>query len=81
MSFWERFKTFEPALLGAVLAAIVGTLALWGIDASAIGDRLGNSWALLYPAIILLQGWWVRGKVYSPGTVAEEYEPKHRAEV
>lgn len=80
MSLWERLKTFEPALLGAAIAAVVGTLALWGIDVSAIGDRIDGSWALLYPVIILVQGWWVRGKVYSPGTVAEDYEPKHRAE-
>lgn len=71
LTAWQRIKTFEPALLRAVVLAVVGVLALWGLDLTEWGDRIVNSWTLLFPVLFLVQGWWTRGVVTPQNAVVE----------
>lgn len=59
-SWWARLRTAEPALVRAVVAALVGALLIWGVDLTQWGDRVNATWALLFPLIALVQGWWTR---------------------
>lgn len=63
LSWWERVKSFEPALLRAVVVAVVGVLALVGIDATETGDKIVTGWTYLFSLIPLLQAWWTRAAV------------------
>jgi hypothetical protein len=72
--WWSRFTTLEPALVRAVVAALVGVAALWGLDAAGFGDKVSESWALLFPLIALLQGWWTRQSVTSNKVVVEQLD-------
>lgn len=74
LTWWERVKTFEPALLRSVVTAVVLTLGVWGLDLSQWGDRLVESWTYLFPLIALLQGWWTRGSVTPSSTVISKVE-------
>jgi hypothetical protein len=76
VSWWERVKKFEPALLRAVVLAVVGVLGLWGLDLTEWGDRLVNSWTLLFPVLFLLQGWWTRSVVVPQANVIEQVTPE-----
>lgn len=73
-SWWAGLRTAEPALVRAVVAAGVGALLIWGVDLTEWGDRVSATWALLFPLIALLQGWWTRtvvtptAKVTDPAT-------------
>lgn len=60
---WERVRTFEPALLRAVVVALVYVAGIWGLDAADLGDRVVETWAAVYPLFALLQGWWTRQSV------------------
>lgn len=75
LTLWQRIKTFEPALLRAVVLAVVGVLALWGLDLTEWGDRVVNSWTLLFPVLFLVQGWWTRSSVTPAAAVVEEVRP------
>lgn len=75
LTAWQRIKTFEPALLRAVILAVVGVLALWGLDLTEWGDRVVNSWTLLFPVLFLVQGWWTRSSVSPAAAVVEEVQP------
>lgn len=75
LTTWQRIKTFEPALLRAVVLAVVGVLALWGLDLTEWGDRVVNSWTLLFPVLFLVQGWWTRSSVSPAAAVVEEVRP------
>lgn len=71
LTWWERVKTFEPALLRAVLLAIVTVAGAWGLDLSGVADRIDVSWTALFAVLPLLAAWWVRSKVTPNAKVAE----------
>jgi hypothetical protein len=75
MTWWERVKTFEPALLRAVLAALITVAATVGFDLSGIADKLDVAWTALYGIIPLLAGWWIRRAVVPKETVVEQAMP------
>lgn len=64
----ERVRLFEPAMLRAVVGAVVAVLLLWGVDLTPWGERITGSWELLFPLLPLIQGWWTR-TVVSPSHV------------
>lgn len=70
-TWWARLRTAEPALVRAVVIAVVGALAVWGIDLTEWGDRVNATWALLFPLIPLVQGWWTRTVVTPTAKVTD----------
>lgn len=68
LPWWERLRLFEPAMVRAVVVAVVGVLALWGVDAADVGERVSGSWELLFAVLPIVQGWWTR-TVVSPSHV------------
>lgn len=85
--FWEHVKTFEPAMLHGIIISVVGIAGLWGLDLADAGEKVTQTWTLAFPLLAVVQAWWTRGAVYSPGAVAkieadltpppEGYTPRH----
>lgn len=71
MTWWERVKTFEPALLRAILLAVVTVAGAWGLDLSGIADRIDVSWTALFAVLPLVAAWWTRSKVTPNAKVVE----------
>lgn len=67
-TIWTKIRLLEPAMLRAIITAIVGALAVWGVNAADLGGKIGTTWALLFPLIALVQGWWTR-TVVSPSEI------------
>lgn len=71
-SWWARVRLLEPARVRAVVTALVTIAAVWGVNASPLGDRLTETWDqvwILLPIIsALAQGEWTR-TVVSPSAV------------
>jgi len=74
-SWWQRIKTFEPALLRAVLAAVVVVLGVVGVEFSPIAEKIDTAWVAIFAVIPLLQGWWTRRAVVPKETVVEQAMP------
>ena len=68
---WERVKTFEPALLRAVLAAAVTVAATVGLDLSGVADQVDIAWGAVYAVLPLVVAWWTRSAVTPNAKVAE----------
>ena len=68
LNLWDRVRLLEPAMLRGILTAIVAALAVWGVDAANVGDKIGDTWALIFPLLAVIQAWWTR-TVVSPSTV------------
>lgn len=63
MTWWQRVRTFEPALLRGVLSALAVVLATVGVDASGVFEQVNVAWAAIFGVIPLVQAWWTRGSV------------------
>lgn len=63
MTWWQRVKTFEPALLRAILAALGTVLLTVGVDISGVADKLDVAWSAIYAVLPVLVAWWTRGVV------------------
>lgn len=70
--WWTRLRTAEPALVRAVVFAVVGVLLIWGIDLTEWGEKISASWALLFALIPLVQGWWTRSVVTPTAKISQE---------
>ena len=68
LNLWDRFRLIEPAMLRGILTAIAAAFAIWGINLSPWADRVSDTWALLFPIIPIIQGWWTR-TVVSPSEI------------
>lgn len=75
MTWWQRVKAFEPALLRAFLAAIATVLLTVGVDISGVADKLDVAWSAIYAVLPLLVAWWTRGVVTPQARVVEEVRP------
>lgn len=75
MTWWQRIKTFEPALLRAVLAAAVVVATAIGLDISDVTGRVDVAWTAIFGVLPLLQGWWTRSAVTPAAAVVEEVRP------
>ncbi|HEY9249248.1 MAG TPA: hypothetical protein VIO38_08960 [Rariglobus sp.] len=60
---WHRLLTLEPALVRGVIGALVALGLIWGLDFTAIGDRLAQSADILGSLVALLTAWWTRSAV------------------
>jgi len=63
MSTLKRLLTLEPALVHGVIVAVVGLALIWGLDLTALGDRLGASVDIVFPIVVLVGAWWTRSQV------------------
>ena len=70
LTAWERITLLEPALLRAFVVAIVGALGIWGLDIADVGEKVVQTWTLLFPLLALVQGFWTRS-VVSPSNQVE----------
>jgi hypothetical protein len=62
----------EPAMIRAVVMAILGMLGVVGLKlAPEDQDALINAAIVLVPLLFLAYGWWVRRNVYAPATVRD----------
>jgi hypothetical protein len=73
-SWFDKVKTFEPALLRAIITALVGVAALVGLDLTESGDKIVEGWTYLFALIPLIQGWWTRTSVSPASTVVAQVE-------
>ena len=73
-SWFDRVKTFEPALLRAIITALVGVAALIGLDLTDTGDKIIEGWTYLFALIPLIQGWWTRTSVTPAAAVVAKVE-------
>lgn len=78
-TLWERIKTFEPARLRAILAALVVVVGVFGFDASGIAEKIDVAWTALFGIIPLVLGEVIRRAVVPKETVVEQV--MHNGEV
>jgi hypothetical protein len=71
MTWWERVKTFDPALLRAILLALAIVLGTVGVEFTPIADRIEVAWTAVFAVIPLIQGWWTRAAVTPAARVVE----------
>lgn len=76
-SWWVRLRTMEPAMLRGIVGAVVVALGYWGVNVSDVADKISNSYAALFPVVILVISWWTRSVVYSPASVDKIKEEIH----
>lgn len=75
MTWWQRVKTFEPALLRAILAAVATVALTVGVDISGVADKLDVAWSAIYAILPIVVAWWTRGAVTPNATIVEEVRP------
>jgi len=73
--WWERVKTFEPARLRAILAALAIVVGVFGVDATGIFEKIDVAWTALFGIIPLVLGEAVRRAVVPKETVVEQAMP------
>lgn len=71
MTWWERVRTFEPALLRAILAALAVVLLAVGIDLTDVFGKVEVAWTAVFGVLPLIQGWWTRTAVSPASRVVE----------
>lgn len=76
----DRLRTFEPALLRAILTALAVVLGTVGLDASGVFERVDVAWTALFAVFPLVQGWWTRRAVTPNAVVVERVEAKSEGE-
>jgi hypothetical protein len=72
---WQRFTTFEPALLRAILVAAVIVAGTVGVNIADVADRIDLAWTAIFAVIPLVQAWWTRTAVTPKGAVVEQATP------
>lgn len=75
LTWWQRVRTFDPALLRAVLVAAVVVGGAVGVDISGITGRIDTAWTAIFAVIPLIQGWWTRSVVTPSAVVVEQATP------
>lgn len=75
MTLWERIKTFEPARVASILAAIVIIVGTVGFDLTPYADKVNTAWAAFFAIIPLLQGEVTRRSVTPTAAVVEQVTP------
>lgn len=74
MTVWERIKTFDPALLRAVLIALGVILGTIGVDLSDVFGKIEVAYLAFFGVVPLLQGWWTRSAVTPAARVVESVD-------
>ena len=74
-AFLRRLAQLEPVMLIAVITAIVMLLGIWGIDAAELGDKVGASINLIWPAVVLVAAAWTRTKTSASAAVVQVVAP------
>jgi hypothetical protein len=59
----RRILTTEPALVHAVVGALVMVGLIWGPDFTSLGEQINKTADIVAVIVPLLIGWWTRGKV------------------
>ena len=78
--WWKRLTSLEPALVRSVVIAVVGVLALAGLDATAVGDKLIDGWTYIFAVLPLIQGWWTRQAVVPTAKTVAVLRPDGQVE-
>jgi hypothetical protein len=74
-SWLDRIRTFEPARLRAILAALVIVIGVLGFDATDIAEKIDVAWTALFGIIPLVLGEAIRRAVVPKETVVEQAMP------
>ena len=61
--FFARLNAFEPAMMRAVLSAVVVILGTVGLEFAPIADKIDTAWAALFAILPILQGMLTRQAV------------------
>jgi len=61
--FFARLNAFEPAMMRAVLSAVVVILGAVGLEFAPIADKIDTAWAALFAILPILQGMLTRQAV------------------
>lgn len=70
-----RLLTLEPAVVRAVIGGVVLVLAVWGVDAADLGERVETTVLTALGLVPVLVGWWTRSAVTPNAKVVEEVQP------
>lgn len=71
LTWWDRVKAFEPALLRAILAAVVTVAATVGLDLAGVAEQIEVAWTAVFAVLPLVVAWWTRPSVTPNAKVAE----------
>jgi hypothetical protein len=69
--FFKRVMAFEPAMVRAVLLALVVVLGTVGVDFAPIADKIDTAWVALFAVLPILQGLLTRQAV-TPNAKVED---------
>lgn len=58
-----HLAAFEPAMVRGIVTQVVAALAIWGVSATALGDQVSMTYALLWPIVGVFQAWITRRAV------------------
>jgi hypothetical protein len=72
--FFARLNAFEPAMVRAVLSAVVVILGTVGLEFAPIADKIDTAWVALFAVLPILQGMLTRQAV-TPNAKVED--PDH----
>jgi hypothetical protein len=72
--FFARLNAFEPAMVRAVLSAVVVILGTVGLEFAPIADKIDTAWVALFAILPILQGMLTRQAV-TPNAKVED--PDH----
>src|SRR5690606_41905430 len=72
--FFKRVSAFEPAMVRAVLSALVVVLGTVGLEFAPIADKIDTAWVALFAILPILQGLLTRLAV-TPNAKVED--PDH----
>jgi hypothetical protein len=61
--FFARLNAFEPAMVRAVLSAVVVILGTVGLEFAPIADKIDTAWVALFAILPILQGMLTRQAV------------------
>jgi hypothetical protein len=69
--FFARLNAFEPAMVRAVLSAVVVILGTVGLEFAPIADKIDTAWVALFAVLPILQGLLTRQAV-TPNAKVED---------
>lgn len=70
----KRLLSLEPAIVRAVLGALVIVVGAIGFDVTGVAERIDVAWTALFAAAPLVVGWWTRQAVTPNAKVVEHIE-------
>jgi len=72
-SFLSRLAALEPAMLRGVIVAVVGLLAVWGVNAADVGAQLEQTVEILFGTLLpLVTALVIRASVTPNAKVVQE---------